>query len=308
MTQTAETYNSAPGSGYSAHERRTGMLLVFLSALAWSFGGTIARFIETQDSWTVVFWRSFWASICVLGFMVARDGLAGAWRAFRDMGWPGYVVSFCFAAASSCFVIALSYTKVANILLIQAGVPLLAALLGWAFFKEKVSLATWAAIGAVIFGVGLMVSDSLSGGASPIGDGLALLIAGLFAVATVITRRYAHVRMTPATCLGAILACAFAATQASTLATNASDAGFLFAFGILNLGFGMVCFALGARLIPAAYAALIGCFEPILGPVWVWLIHGEEPSQRALIGGAFVISALLGHIFLEFKRSASQRP
>lgn len=279
------------------------MMLVFLSALFWSFGGTIARFIETSDSWTVIFWRSFWASLCILAFIVARDGTQGAWRAFRTMGLPGHAVSICFAIASTCFVVALAYTTVANILLIQAGVPLLAALFGWIFFRERVSGATWIAILAVILGVGVMVSESFSGKVSPIGDGLALLIACVFAVATVITRRYAHVRMTPATCLGTMLAGLFAATQAGTLATSASDAMYLFAFGAINLGLGMVCFAMGARLIAAAYAALIGCFEPILGPIWVWLIHGEEPSSRALIGGAIVVAALLAHVLLQFRRT-----
>jgi drug/metabolite transporter (DMT)-like permease len=279
-----------------------GMALVFFSALFWSFGGAIARFIETPDSWTVVFWRSVWASLCILAFILLRDGLHGTWRAFRTMGLPGYAVSLCFAIASSCFVIALSYTTVANVLLIQAGVPLLAALFGWIFFRERVSGATWVAIFAVIVGVGVMVSESFSGTVSPIGDGLALMIACVFATATVITRRYAHVRMTPATCLGTVLAGLFAATQASTFATTMSDGLYLFAFGAINLGLGMVFFATGARLIPAAYAALIGCFEPILGPVWVWLTHGEEPSARALIGGLIVLAALLTHVLLQFRR------
>ena len=41
------------------------------------------------------------------------------------MGAPGFAVAFCFATASSAFVVALAYTTVANILLMQAGVPLM---------------------------------------------------------------------------------------------------------------------------------------------------------------------------------------
>jgi uncharacterized membrane protein len=193
----------------SRREERTGFLLVFLSALMWSFGGTFARFIHTDDSWTVVFWRSVWAAAFLLCFMVWRDGWRGTLKLFRDMGLPGLAVAICFAVASTCFVVALSYTTVANILLMQAGVPLLAALFAWALFREKVSVATWVAIAAVIAGVAIMVSESLDGAVSPIGDGLALLIAVMFSIATVITRRFAHVRMTPATCLGTILAAAF---------------------------------------------------------------------------------------------------
>ena len=285
------------------------MLLVFLSALMWSFGGAIARFIDVGDSWTVVFWRSLWAAAFLLSFMLWRDGWRGTLKLFRDMGLAGLAVAICFGTASTSFVVALAYTTVANILLMQAGVPLFAALFGWVLFREHVSLATWLAIAAVIAGVSIMVSESFQGDISPIGDGLALLIAVAFAFATVITRRFANVRMTPATCLGTIFAASFAALQASGYAVSGSDMGLLFAFGVINLGLGLALFATGARLIPAAVAALLGTFEPVLGPIWVWLIHSEVPSARTIAGGTVVFVALLVHIGLEFRRqSRPQRP
>jgi drug/metabolite transporter (DMT)-like permease len=288
----------------SAAEERFGFALVALSALVWSFGGAIARFVEAGDSWTVVFWRSLWAAIFLVCYMVWRDGVSGSLVLIRRMGWAGAAVALCFATASTSFVVALAYTTVANILLMQAGVPLIAALIGWLVFREKVAAPTWAAIAAVLVGVAVMVSESLNGQVSPVGDGLALLIALVFATATVITRRFAHVRMTPATCLGTIVACLFAATQATTLAVHGRDMAFLFAFGALNLGLGLAFFATGARLIPAAFAALLGTLETVLGPVWVWLIHAEVPTARTVLGGSIVFAALLVHIGLEFRRQA----
>ena len=301
----AETVTQAsPSRG----DERLGFILVTLSALFWSFGGAIARFIEA-DSWTMVFWRSLWAAAFLIGFMLWRDGLRGTIALFRNMGLPGLAVGVCFAVASTSFVVALAYTTVANIVLMQAGVPLLAALMGWIIFREKVSLPTWLAIAVVIAGVSIMVSESFTGDVSPIGDGLALLIAVAFSSATVITRRFAHVRMTPATCLGTLIAAAFAASQASAYAVGAVDMAWLFAFGALNLGLGLALFATGARLIPAAFAALLGTLETVLGPVWVWLIHGETPTARTVIGGTVIFAALLVHIALEFRRQARpQRP
>jgi drug/metabolite transporter (DMT)-like permease len=306
MTETAPLPIDVSPSVFR-HEERTGLLLVFLSALMWSFGGVIGRFIEAPDSWTVVFWRSLWAAAFLLCFMAWRDGLRGMLKLFRDMGLPGFVVALCFATASTCFVVALAHTTVANILLMQAGVPLLAALFAWVLFRERISATTWAAITAVIAGVAIMVSDSFNGAVSPVGDGLALLIATMFSIATVITRRFSSVRMTPATCLGTVLAAVFAAFQASTLDVSAGDMGFLFAFGVLNLGVGLAFFATGARLIPAVVAALLGTFEPILGPIWVWLVHSEVPSTRTIVGGAVVFMALMVHIGLEFKRQSQPR-
>lgn len=298
---------SAADAGSSARATRRGALLVFFSALLWSLGGAIARYIEAPDPWAVIFWRSLWATAFLIAYMVWRDGWRGAMRLFRDMGLPGLAVAACFATASTCFVVALSHTTVANILLIQAGVPLIAALFGWIALREKVSGGTWVAIFFVIVGVAVMVSESLGGSVSPIGDGLALAITCALATATVITRRFAHVRMTPATCLGTIFAALLALTQASLLEASGRDMVFLFAFGVLNLGLGLACFATGARMIPAAMAALLGTFETILGPVWVWLAHAEVPSGRTLIGGGIVFAALLVHIAREFRRHSQPR-
>jgi drug/metabolite transporter (DMT)-like permease len=295
-----------PAAVSSGRDTRLGVLLVCLSAICWSFGGTIARFIDNPDSWTVVFWRSFWAAAFLIAFMVWRDGWRGTAALFAGMGIPGVLVGIGFAIGSTSFIVALGYTTVANILLIQAGVPLLAALIAWLLFRERVAPATWAAIAAVIGGVAIMVSESFGGEVSPIGDGLALLIAISFASSTVITRRFAHVRMTPAVCLGTIIAGTLAAFQAESLSVSMRDMGLLFAFGTLNLGLGLACFAFGARLIPAALAALLGTLEPVLGPIWVWLVHGEVPSLRTIAGGTVVFLALMTHLTLEFRRQ--QRP
>ena len=112
--------------------------------------------------------------------------------------------------------------------------------------------------------------------------------------------------MTPATCLGTIIAALFALSQAGTLWVSAPDMGFLFVFGAVNLGLGLACFASGARLIPAALAALLGTLEPVLGPIWVWLVHNEIPSGRTILGGTVVFVALIVHLALEFRRQ--QRP
>jgi drug/metabolite transporter (DMT)-like permease len=287
-----------------ASSRRRGILLVAGSAVVWSFGGAIARFLEVDDSWTVVFWRSLFAAIFLLGFMLSRDGPRGTISLFNGMGLAGLGVALCFAIASTSFVVALAYTTVANILLMQAGVPLIAALLTWTLFREKISGATWAAIAAVIAGVAIMVSESFTGKVSPIGDGLALLISVMFAVATVITRRHAHVRMAPAVCLGTVFATCFASVLAGHYAVSAADLSWLVAFGALNLGLGLVMFTTGVRLLPAALAALVGTLEPVLGPIWVWLVHNEIPSGRTLLGGAVVFTALVIHLLIDWQRQS----
>ena len=279
-----------------------GACLVLGSATVWSFGGAIARYLTVSDSWTVVFWRSVFASAFLLAFMFWQHGSQGTQRLFRAMGWAGVGVGLCFATASTCFVVALSYTTVANVLLLQAGVPLMAALMSFLLFRERVPRATWVAIAAVIAGVAIMVSESVGANVSPIGDGLALLVALAFAGATVITRRHAHVAMMPAVCLGTLIAACVSGAMTHGFAVNVVDGLLLFAFGALNLGLGLALFVTGVRLLPSAVAALIGIAEPVLGPLWVWLLHSEVPSQRTLVGGATVFVALLAHIVWQLRQ------
>jgi drug/metabolite transporter (DMT)-like permease len=293
-TATNVEASHAPAST-SPRDRRMGMLLVLGSALVWSFGGALARYLETTDSWAIVFWRSLYGAGFLLAFSIWRYGAKSAAQNFVKMGIPGIAVGLCFTTASISFVVALKYTTVANILLVQAGGPLIAASLAFFLFREKVSLATWAAIALVIFGIGVMVSDSFSGRVSPIGDTLALVIALVFAVATVITRRFSHVEMVPAVTFGITVACIIAFFNVTEFKVSSFDMIVLFAFGAINLGGGLAMFVGGARLIPAAIASIIGTAEPVLGPVWVWLVHGETPSTLAIIGGLIVIAALIGH-------------
>ncbi len=281
---------------------RRGALLVFGSAAVWSFGGAIARFLSVDDSWTVIFWRSVSAALFLLGFMLWREGWRGARQLFASMGLPGVCVALCFATASTAFVVALAHTTVANILLMQAGAPLFAALMAFVLFGERVPGATWLAIAAVICGVAIMVSDSIAGRVSPLGDGLALLISIAFAGATVLTRRYADVAMTPAVFTGTLIAAAVAFALGGAAPVGPADAALLFVFGALNLGLGMALFVTGVRLLPAALAALIGTAEPVLGPLWMWLVHTEVPTGRTLAGGTLVILALLAHLGWQFRR------
>lgn len=286
---------------------RLGVWLVLGSAVVWSFGGALGRLLDVVDSWTVIFWRSVWAALFLLGFMLIRDGLHGTIRLFANMGLPGVAVGLCFATASTSFIVALGHTTVANILLIQAGVPLIAALMAWIVFRERVTLPTWIAISVVIIGVAVMVSESFAGALSPIGDALALVIAFCLATATVVTRHFAHVRMVPAVCLGTIIAACTSATMAGGVAVGWSEMGLLFVFGALNLGFGLALFVTGARLVAAPVAALIGTAEPVLGPLWVWLFMSETPSGRTLIGGAIVLAALVAHLSWRSRAVLAQR-
>ncbi len=284
----------------NVHQHRRGLLFVAGAAFVWSSGGAIARMIESEP-WTTVFWRSATACVALLVYIAIRDR-GRVTQAFRQLGWPGVVLALCFCTASTSFVVALSMTTVANILLIQATAPFIAGLLGWLIMGERVRPRMWLTMLAALVGIAIMVSDSFARG-SMAGTILSFVIAFAFAGAVVTTRRHRDVRMTPATCLATLFAAIVALPLAAPFSVSASDLGYMTLFGAGQMAVGLILFTVGVRLVPAAEAALVSVLETILGPIWVWLLFGENPGAYVILGGAIVVAALIVHTLLDWRDS-----
>lgn len=279
--------------------RAGGLMLVAVAAAFWSIGGLVSRLLEVQDIWTINFWRSLFALLVLVGYVIARERSRTV-MAFRDVGWAGVGVGACFATASLTFVMALSLTSVANLLVILATAPLMAALFGRWFLDEAVQPRTWLAMAASLVGVTVMVGASV-GETTVRGDLVALIVPIVFAIGTVIIRRNRHVEMMPAMALGPLIGVVVAFTLASGLRVTPGDLGLLALFGGVQLGTGMAIYSVGARLAPAAEVHLISLLETVLGPLWVWLGVGERPTSAALVGGAVVMSALAFNAGLDLR-------
>jgi drug/metabolite transporter (DMT)-like permease len=285
----------------TAEAARGGRLLVAAAAVCWSAGGLIARLVDT-DPWTTVLWRGVFCAAFLVGVTGWRERRRTL-DAFLAMGATGLGMAVCFATASTCFIVALSRTSVANVLIIQSLSPFMAGLLGWAWMGERVAGRTWAAMGVALLGSTIMVSRYFYAEAAGAlgGDLLAFTVALAFAIATVLLRRNRHVPMLPAAALAAALTSVVAAIPGRPRAVDAADLLLLAFFGAGQLGFGMILFIAGARRIPVAEAALIAVLESVLGPVWVWLALGENPGLPSLLGGAIVLAALAGHTVADLR-------
>lgn len=281
-------------------DRRHGRLLVAAAAVCWSAGGLMVRTVGT-DPWTTVFWRGLFCAGFLLAVIALREGRATP-AVFVGMGRTGLGMAVCFAIASTCFIMALSRTSVANALVIQSLSPFMAGLLGWLWMGERVAPRTWAAMGLALLGSAIMVSRyfySTPVAGSLAGDLLAFTVALAFAVATVFLRRRRQVQMLPAAALAALLTSCVSFAAARPASAGPVDLGLLALFGALQLGTGMILFTAGARRIPVAEASLIAVLESVLGPVWVWLALGENPGVPSLVGGVIVLGALAGHTALD---------
>ena len=287
---------SATRRDHTTPATRRGVLLVACAAVCWSSGGLIARLVTTTP-WTTSLWRGLFATLflAVVLRIVRGRGIVAQWR---DGGRPIAAVAACMALASSCFIFSLAYTSVANTLILISTGPYVAGLLGWLMLGERVAARTWITMGVALAGAVIMVSDSYSRGAI-VGDLLAIVMAVSFATATVLVRSRPETPMAPASALATTLTALVALPFSEPLRTTARDLGLLAAFGVANYGLGFLLFMAGARLIPAAQSALVGMLETVLGPLWVWLVLDERPGVATLIGGAFILAALLANTLLE---------
>jgi drug/metabolite transporter (DMT)-like permease len=299
MSESPQNAVGAPRSSNRA-QRLTGVALVLGSAVVWSTGGLFIRSLGRTGDWTIIFWRSISASAFLAILIAVRE--RGAWREAFTL--PGLLVALCFAASSIAIIVALGLTSVANALIIMSSAAFFAAVLGWLVLGESVRLPTLIAIGVSMTGIGLMVSDSFGRG-TLVGDLIAFVVAISYAGAIVTTRRYRALSMMPGVLLGSLVAALIALPFASPLAVDRSALALLVVFGAGQFGLGLALFVTGAPRLPAAVAALLGTLEPILGPFWVWLWMGEQPSTRALAGGAIVLAAVLSHIAAELARGST---
>ena len=282
-----------------AGARPLGSAYVALAALMWSLAGILQRQLHMSLP-SQLAGRAMFAFLALLVFIaIAERGRVV--RAFRAIGRSGLAIAALMAISSGAFMTALNDTSVANVLIIQALVPLVSALLG-RLAGEPVHRRTWAAIGVAAAGVAVMAG-------APTRPGLPGLIFSLittltFAATIVVARHKADVSMAPATCLSQVLVFAVFAPFAHAGELSGANLGWLAVLGIIaQMGLGLFFLSLGARLISAANVALISQLENVLGPVWVWLAGIEHPSAPTITGGLIVIAAVAMEV--TWGRSAS---
>jgi drug/metabolite transporter (DMT)-like permease len=263
------------------------------AAVCWSSGGLITRLVATSP-WTTSLWRSLFASLflALIVRTVWGRGIVAQWRG------PVVVAAVCMALASTCFILSLAHTSVANTLILMSTGPYVAGLLGWLLLGERVAPRTWLAMGVALAGAVVMVWSSYRHGTA-VGDLLAIVMAAAFAIATVLVRRHPEIPMLPAAVLATSLTFLVALPFAHPLATAPRDLALLAFFGVGQFGAGFLLFMAGARLIPAAETSLIGMLETVLGPFWVWLVLSEQPAPATLAGGALILGALLANTLLD---------
>ena len=280
----------------TAHETShlRGLVFVFAAGVLWSTMGLGIRLIEDASVWQILLYRSIALSGLLYVVIHLRSG-KNPFAQARSTGMPAIIAGLALVAAYSGGIYSIQVIPVANALLLFATAPFMTAVLGWIVLRERVRPATWGAIFVAVCAIAIMVSDQTSGGAV---DGtLAALGSAIgFSVFTVALRWGKSGEMLPAVFLSGLFAIIITSTICLFLGLSfvlsARDGGISMGMGVFQVGAGLVLYTLGSRTLPAAELTLLSLAEVLLGPFWVWLFMGEEPSLRTLIGGALLLAAI----------------
>jgi drug/metabolite transporter (DMT)-like permease len=203
-----------------------------------------------------------------------------------------------WAVMFTCFIVALTLTTVANVLVVSSLGPLCTALLAWFMLREPIPARSWLAIVAASVGMGAMFGAGFTAGEPRhlAGLALALTIPVAGAVNIVVLRRSAaHLDLMPAVMLGALISAAVTLPFALPFAASGRDLLVLGVLGVFQLGVPCLMLVLVSRTLTAPEIALLALLEVLLGPLWTWLGASEVPAGSTIAGGAIVLAALAGN-------------
>jgi len=275
-----------------------GQMAVFAAAILLSTSGLTIKLLDWHPL-VITGIRSFIAAV----FLLVIRFIAVPPKNVKNRPVPLFATAFMFAFMMIAFVSANKFTTAANAVLLLYSAPVWAALLGWRLIKEKPGWENWGALVFIFAGMALFLRDGLGRG-SLFGDGLAVLAGIFFASFSVFTRMLKDGNPGDAMLLAHII-CAIIGIPFIFLfppEITASSLLVIFYMGIIQIGLASILFAYGLKRVRAVQALLISTVEPLLNPVWVFVITGEKPALAAVTGGAIIIAAVLASSIIGKRR------
>ena len=265
------------------------------AAIIWSTGGLFIKW-TTLSGLELSFGRSLLAAITVAIF-TRREGFG--------INRITLLASVLYAALLLLFVLATKETTAANAIFLQYTAPLYVLVLEPIFYKEKfrqrdLITVIFCVVGMSLFFVGKLRPQDVTGNLLALASGVC------FAFYFLLLRHSSarDVNRASSVIYGNLLVVLIAASAGlkALPSINLHDALSVVYLGVVQIGVAYTLFTLGmARGIRSLDAGIVGYIEPVLNPVWVFLVIGERPSKWALIGGAIIVGAVVVHTTLKAK-------
>ncbi len=271
--------------------RRRGLVLVLAATILWSSAGLFTRLVDHLDPWTILGGRALFGGLFILATAVFEWRRGGLGPNF-GLGRLAPLIILLSATAISTYIVALKQTTVAEVMVIYATLPFVAAALAMLIGGERTTARTLIAAGVALLGVLVMVGGAVGTGRL-LGELMSLVMTVAFALMIVLQRRHPGMSMLSINAMGAFVAATAGLGLSPHPALTAYDIVVLALFGLATVCVAFTLFMEGVRHIPAAEAGLISMLDVVLGPLWVFLAFGEQPGPLAMVGGALVTGALI---------------
>ena len=282
-------------------------ILVVLAVLLWSSGGLFIK-MTSVSGFEVNFGRCLVAAITI--------ALLTKFQALKADKFT-FFASIFYVGALSFFAIANKMTTAANAIFLQYTAPIYILLFAPFVLKEKFRFADLMTVaiclaGMVLFFVDVAPNSELPPDTQFIGNILGLCSGVSLGGYMLLLRHPKAYKQNPASSVfyGNIFACLvmlpFFITNPSTW--QGTDYFSVIFLGVFQIGLAYFLFTYGvSHGVRSLDASIIGFIEPLLNPVWVFLIIGERPSTWAIIGGIVIIAAIILHTLRTTKNQNEER-
>ena len=271
------------------------LLFVIAAAVLWSTGGLFIKWTSLSGL-ELSFGRSLLAAITVAIF-TRHEGFG--------LNKVTALASVLYAALLLLFVLATKETTAANAIFLQYTAPVYLLILEPLIYKEKfrrrdLIVVTVCVIGMSLFFVGKLRPQDVTGNLLALASGFCF--ACYFLLLRHSTSR--SVNRASSVIYGNLLLVLVAAPAGlrAVPQMNMHDALSVLYLGVVQIGLAYTLFTVAmARGVRSLDAGIVGYVEPVLNPVWVFMVLGEQPSSWALVGGAIIVIAVVCHTLIEAK-------
>jgi drug/metabolite transporter (DMT)-like permease len=277
-----------------AAPRATDRMMVLAAALLFSTGGAVVK-MTTLTGPQVACTR---AAIAAAALLIL---LPNAWR---GLSWRSVLVSCAYAGTTISFALANKLTTAANAVFLQSAAPLYILILGPFLLREPIRRRHVLFMTALAAGMSMVVGGGQAPSTTapePLYGNLLGILTGLCWALTVIGLRWlgrdqdgkaqgpaAASAVVGGNLIASLVTLPAALPLATTTAIDWAAVSFL---GIFQIAIAYVFLVHGVRRVGALEVSLLILLEPVLSPVWAWMIHGEQPSALAILGGAIIVAA-----------------
>ncbi|MBY0588687.1 DMT family transporter [bacterium] len=276
-----------------------GRILILAAAILWSTSGAFVKFLD-MPAGAIAMDRTLVATL----FLAAYFASARRLPTFHPVM---IVMMICFSMMNYTFVASLTLTSSANSVFLQYTSPLWIALGGLAFLGEPLDRKSLVAVSGSLIGVVIIVATNRQVSAGEQWGMILGLTSGIFYAGAALSLRFlrdhdprwlaflnhlgAGTSLLIVNMIG--VSQGWISPEVFYLPTEPTRLAVLIAFGILQMGLPYVLFARGLSVVPAKEAGILTLIEPVLNPIWAFLIARDLPTSGTLVGGAILLTSLL---------------